>query len=175
MTGAEASEAVGLRPVTAADLDFFEREFTTEEGTGTFQWFGFTPTLALRQGFEKNGLLGPDGGALAVLANDEVVGRVEWFRTAWGRSETSWCWTIAVGLAPAFREQGIGTEAQRLLLAYLFDHTRAQRVQAYTDVDNAAEQQALEKAGFEREGVLRSAQWRDGAWHDLVIYAALRP
>jgi RimJ/RimL family protein N-acetyltransferase len=175
MENGDMSDGVTLRPVTDADLDIFEREFATEEGTGAFQWFGFTPMVALRRRFAESGLLGPDGGTLTVLAGDELAGRVEWFRAGWGRPETSWCWTIAIGLMPAFQGRGIGSGAQRLLLEYLFAHTRAQRVQAYTDLDNAAERRALEKAGFEREGVLRSAQWRDGAWHDLVLYAAVRP
>ena len=49
-----------------------------------------------------------------------------------------------------------------------------ERLEASTDVDNAAEQRALDKAGFTREGVLRSAQFRDGTFHDLVLYSRLR-
>jgi aminoglycoside 6'-N-acetyltransferase len=48
------------------------------------------------------------------------------------------------------------------------------RVQASTDIENAAEQRALAKAGFTREGVIRKAQWRNGAYHDLVLYSKLR-
>jgi RimJ/RimL family protein N-acetyltransferase len=75
---------------------------------------------------------------------------------------------------PASRGRGIGTHAQRLLADYLFDHTRAERLQAWTDHGNQAEQRALEKAGFVQEGVLRSAQWRGGRWHDQVLYSMLR-
>ncbi|MFB9397294.1 GNAT family N-acetyltransferase [Streptomyces echinatus] len=77
-------------------------------------------------------------------------------------------------LVPAAHGRGIGTQAQRLLAEYLFDHTRAERLQAWTDCANLAEQRALEKAGFVREGVLRSAQWRGGQWHDQVIFSMLR-
>jgi RimJ/RimL family protein N-acetyltransferase len=48
------------------------------------------------------------------------------------------------------------------------------RIEAQTDVDNVAEQRALEKAGFHREGVARGAQFRAGAYHDLVTYSRLR-
>jgi RimJ/RimL family protein N-acetyltransferase len=41
-------------------------------------------------------------------------------------------------------------------------------------VTNAAEQRALERAGFTREGVLRHAQFREGGFHDLVLYSKLR-
>ncbi|AZZ48385.1 N-acetyltransferase [Rathayibacter rathayi] len=78
------------------------------------------------------------------------------------------------GIDASRRGQGIGSLAQRLLVEYLFAGTRAERIQAYTDVDNRAERRALEQAGFEEEGVLRRAQWRDGAWHDLVLFSTLR-
>ncbi|MEV3928791.1 MULTISPECIES: GNAT family N-acetyltransferase [unclassified Streptomyces] len=165
---------VCLRPVTDADLGLFEREFATEEGTGPYQWFGFTPAVGLRRRLPEDGLLGPDGGMLSVAADGETAGRIEWFRSSWGRPDTSSCWTVGIGLFPSMRGRGIGTEAQRRLLAYLFGHTRAERVQAWTDHANIAEQRALEKSGFVREGVLRRAQWRAGAWHDQVLYAALR-
>lgn len=59
-------------------------------------------------------------------------------------------------------------------MQYLFRHTRAQRVQAYTDVDNVAERRALEAAAFTLEGIIRRAQWRDGSWHDVTLYSVVR-
>ena len=72
------------------------------------------------------------------------------------------------------RGHGFGSLAQRLLVDYLFATTSVNRIEASTDVDNLAEQRALEKAGFVREGVLRGAQYRASAWHDLAIYAVVR-
>jgi RimJ/RimL family protein N-acetyltransferase len=48
------------------------------------------------------------------------------------------------------------------------------RIEADTEVDNIAEQRALEKAGFTREGVMRGAGWRDGEYRDGVTYSILR-
>ncbi|MFI2511345.1 GNAT family N-acetyltransferase [Streptomyces sp. NPDC018972] len=168
------SDAIRLRPVTGEDLDLFEREFSGPEGTGPYQWFGFTSLVGLRRQFAETGLLGPDGGVLSVVEAGRTVGRVEWFAGTWGRPATSTCWSLAIGLVPAAQGRGIGTQAQRLLAEYLFDHTRVERLQAWTDRANLAEQRALEKAGFVREGVLRSAQWRGGQWHDQVIFSMLR-
>ena len=72
------------------------------------------------------------------------------------------------------RGHGYGTEAHRLLVRYLFAHTTVHRIEADTEVDNVAEQHALEKAGFSREGVMRGIAWRDGAWRDGVTYSVLR-
>ncbi|MFJ3334183.1 GNAT family N-acetyltransferase [Streptomyces sp. NPDC086766] len=168
------SDEITLRPVTTDDLDLFEREFSGPEGTGPYQWFGFRSPAGLRRQFAETGLLGPDGGVLSVAEAGRTVGRVEWFAGTWGRPATSTCWSLAIGLVPAAQGRGIGTQAQRLLAEYLFDHTRAERLQAWTDCANLAEQRALEKAGFVREGVLRSAQWRGGQWHDQVIFSKLR-
>ncbi|MEU6416927.1 GNAT family N-acetyltransferase [Streptomyces spiralis] len=167
-------DEITLRPVTTDDLDLFDREFNGPEGSGPYQWFGFGSSVGLRRQFAETGLLGADGGVLSVAEAGRTVGRVEWFAGTWGRPATSTCWTLAIGLAPAARGRGTGTRAQRLLAEYLFSHTRAERLQAWTDCANLAEQRALEKAGFVREGVLRSAQWRGGRWHDQVIFSMLR-
>ncbi|MEU4725631.1 GNAT family protein [Nonomuraea dietziae] len=77
-------------------------------------------------------------------------------------------------MAPEFRGKGYGTEAQRRLVRYLFEHTTANRIQASTEIENIAEQRALEKAGFTREGVLRGCGFRAGAWRDGVLYSVIR-
>lgn len=61
-----------------------------------------------------------------------------------------------------------------MLARYLFAHTTAHRIWAGTEVNNIAEQKALDKAGFTREGIMRGTRWRDGAWRDDVIYSLLR-
>jgi len=83
-------------------------------------------------------------------------------------------WAIGIGLAPEFRGRGYGSEAQQLLVRYLFAHTPVNRVEATTEIANVAEQRALEKAGFTREGILRGASFRQGRYRDYVIYSVLR-
>jgi len=61
-----------------------------------------------------------------------------------------------------------------MLAEFLFDTTELDRVEATTDVDNVAEQRALEKSGFTREGVTRGAQLRGGVRRDVVHYGLLR-
>lgn len=167
------SDEITLRPVTAEDLDLYEREFGGPEGAGVLAWFGFHSTVDLRRRFAENGLLGPDGGLLSVAEGGATVGRVKWWPGVWG-PDPSGGWSLAIGLVPAARGRGIGTTAQRLLAAYLFDHTRAERLQAWTDPANVAEERALEKAGFVREGLLRSAVWRGGQWHDATLFSMIR-
>jgi RimJ/RimL family protein N-acetyltransferase len=92
----------------------------------------------------------------------------------WRRTGKFGHFEIGAVLFPEHRGHGIGTEAQRQLVEYLFATTTAHRLQAGTEVDNLAEQRALERVGFEREGVLRATHFRAGQWRDGVIYGMLR-
>lgn len=158
---------VSLRPYTADDVAF-ARAHLYGPHAGDLQWFGYS-SPRLQADFEANGLLTPDGGRLVVDEGGEPVGSVQWFKDSWGPPRTSWCWEIGIVLRADARGRGLGTQGQVLLRDYLFAHT-----QASTDVENLAEQRALEKAGFMREGRLRSAQWRAGTWHDQLLYARVR-
>ena len=165
---------LALRPVTEADLDAFDAAFQSESGATPHQWFGFTPTIALREALRTRGLLAGADNMLAVTVDGELAGRVEWLERRWGRRDTSLCWEIAVGLLPDWRGRGVGTRAQRELVRYLFTHTRVERVQATTDPENTPEIRCLEKIGFQLEGVVRRAQWRGGRWHDQLLFSILR-
>src|SRR5215207_3796811 len=106
---------VTLRPATLADLDAFERRFDSAAETGPYQWFGHTSLRALRDLWEQRRLLRGEHNLLAVEADGELAGRVDYFEKAWGRPDTSTCWEIAIGLFPELHGRGIGTAAQALL------------------------------------------------------------
>ena len=65
---------------------------------------------------------------------------------------------------------GAGAASQRLLVEYLFSTTSAFRVWAATEVENIAEQRALERSGFSQEGRLRGTHFRDGKWRHSFVY-----
>jgi len=114
--------------------------------------------------------------ALTVLdaASGELLGGVSWHPVDYGGTLGCTAWNIGIGLLPAARGRGVGTTAQRLLAEHLFATTPVDRIEAGTDIENIAEQKALERAGFRREGVLRGAQLRGGTRHGLVHYGMLR-
>jgi aminoglycoside 6'-N-acetyltransferase len=164
---------VRLRPVRVDDFWLFERGSDSPDAVGEFNWSGFRNVAALRRQYELNRLIGPDAGRLIVALRDEVIGDVSWTKVTYGMPSW-WCWNIGISLLPEYRGRGAGPAAQSLLVDYLFDTTPTPRIEAWTDVENIAEQRALEKAGFVREGVLRSAQFRTGGWRDVAIYSVLR-
>jgi RimJ/RimL family protein N-acetyltransferase len=165
---------VTLRPLVEADLDVIDAALDSEEAWTSLQWFGHGSSAKLRAALAERRLLNGPFNMLAVVAGEELAGRVGWFERSWGPPATCTCWEISVAILPDMRGRGIGTEAQRQLVDYLFAHTRVERIQAATDVENVAEQRALLAAGLTHEGTVRSCQWRLGAWHDQHLYSVLR-
>jgi RimJ/RimL family protein N-acetyltransferase len=167
-----SDDPVILRPVVEDDLLMLERFLTDPEATGPFQWLGWSDPGRWRRRWTQDGLLSDDGGQLMVAAGAEGLGFVAWRKVVTSRS--SYCWNIGAQLLPENCGRGVGTQAQRLLVRYLFAHTPVVRLEADTETENVAEQRALEKSGFAREGVLRSTVFRDGQWRDTVRYSVLR-
>jgi ribosomal-protein-alanine N-acetyltransferase len=164
---------VFLRPIEEADLDDLCRYSTDPAAGGEFEWTGFKDPKEMRRRWETDGWLGATHGRLAVARAGAFAGDVSYKDRTEGAPKAA-IYEIGIALLPEHRGHGVGTTAQRLLVDYLFDTTPAHRLQAYTEVENIAEQRALEKVGFEREGVLRKVLFRAGAWRDSVLYALLR-
>ena len=77
---------------------------------------------------------------------------------------------IGISIVNEYRGKGIGGIAQRLLAEELHSQGIV-RVEAQTDIENFAEQKALEKAGFKYEGTLRKAQARIDGLHDIQVWS----
>lgn len=167
---------VRLRQATLEDVDLLVLWSSAPRYTGEFNDFGLTHRRPYRELITKNELIGQQGGTLIAerIAHSEAIGTVAWRQVRYGPTPESVAWNIGISLIPEMRGLGFGSIAQRLLADYLFATTAVNRIEAGTDVENLAEQRALEKAGFTREGVLRGAQYRAGAWHDLAIYSVVR-
>ena len=166
---------VRLRDVTLADADLLD-SWDTPAFHGEFNDFGLPRNPAPREALATGPLRNDHNGQLMVelVADRTPIGTVGWHKVLNGPNPESAAWNFGISLVPEARGHGYGVEAQRQLAAYLFETTDVNRVEASTDVENRAEQRALEKAGFTREGVQRGAQFRAGAYHDLVVYSRLR-
>ena len=170
---------IRLRDATLADADMLDSWAQSPEAKGEFNDFG-SPSpddiSSMRRSLSEGPLRNERNGQQIIerVMDALPIGTVGWHEVHYGPPPRSRAWNIGISLIPEARGQGYGGIAQRLLADYLFETTDANRVEASTDVENLAEQRALEKAGFVREGIQRGAQFRAGGYHDLITYARLR-
>jgi RimJ/RimL family protein N-acetyltransferase len=157
--------------VQQAELPLLVRLLSDPEVPGEFQWFGYRVgrVRAVERQWDQDGLLGDEVSFLTVDVDGTCAGWV-----TWRRFDTSSALDIGVALFPEHRGKGVGTDAHRQLVRYLFDTTPVHRLQAGTEMGNLAEQHALERAGFLREGVVRGLYFRAGQWRDSVLYGLTR-
>jgi RimJ/RimL family protein N-acetyltransferase len=82
---------------------------------------------------------------------------------------------IGISMFAGARGRGLGREAVRLLTDLLVREHDAYRVQASTDLENAAMRTVLERLGYSFEGVLRGFMpTEDGGRADYAMYAVTR-
>jgi hypothetical protein len=136
--------SVRLRPFTEPDLELFDRFATDPAFSEPFEWVGFTPPGGFRKRWEQDGLLGSSPYCLAVVTVDDDV-LAGW--VDWRQTERPGSGAWAIG---------------------------AFRIWAATEVENIAEQRALDRSGFGQEGRLRGTHFRDGQWRDSFIYGITR-
>jgi RimJ/RimL family protein N-acetyltransferase len=162
---------VKLWPVQEAELDVLLPLYWDPAAPGAYQWFGFRmqKVADLLRRWREDGLINDESSYLTVLVDDVTAGAVTWRSV--GLAST---FEIGAAVFAAHRGHGVGTEAQRQLVEYLFSTTPVHRLQAGTEPDNIAEQRALERVGFRREGVRRGVHFRNGQWRDSVDYGLLR-
>lgn len=168
------NDNVALRAFNEGDLGFLDRLSTDPDVLGPFEWTGFRDVRARRRRWEKDGYIGADSAALAVVVAGAVVGIASWQAKHRG-GPRGVCHEIGLALLPEHRGHGLGTAAHRLLVDHLFNFTTVHRLEAETDSDNVVEHRVLERVGFEREGVLRGTYFLNGTWRDTVMYGLLRP
>ena len=168
-------ESIDLRPIVEEDLDHLEAWIVEPEYAGPFNTLGLTRPSTFRVGFARDGCLTDDRGTLLIVTKaGELAGDISYRSVSFGGARGNNCYEIGITVAAAWRGRGFGTEAQRLLAAFLFATYPIARVQASTDRENIGEQRSLERAGFTREGTMRQAQFRAGEWHDMILYSKLR-
>jgi RimJ/RimL family protein N-acetyltransferase len=167
---------VRLRDLTLEDADMLDAWSVEGHGDGGFNDFGQEPGLVDREALARGPYRNERNGMLIIerVADGAPIGTVGWHRVTYGPNPESMAWNFGIDIVPEARGKGHGSDAQRLLAAWLFENTDANRVEASTDIDNIAEQRALEKAGFTREGTTRGAQYRAGRHRDLITYARVR-
>lgn len=171
-----------LRDAVPSDADAYVQWWTRGEWLGyDAPWEGGAKTFdadervqAFKQGFLKRyvkDLASPRAKAIVATPAGAAVGWVNRY------AEKRFPQAVSVGIDicdDAYLNQGIGTDALRLWVGYLFANTDVHRVGLGTYSFNPRMIRVAEKVGFRREGADREiVQWR-GQWLDRVRFGLLR-
>lgn len=92
-------------------------------------------------------------------------------------ADTDYLWSAGIDIfigEPDARDRGVGTEAVRTMLQYLFEVKHVHRVTIDPEVGNARAIRSYQKAGFSLDGVLRhNDRFEDGHYVDTQYLAIL--
>ena len=167
-------DLVVLRPIVGSDAEHMWADLGDDEATrmtgshGTFERHQIDEWCASRAAQT-------DRLDLAVVerASGSWVGEV--VINDWDADNRSCGFRIALG--PAGRNRGLGTEATRLIVDYVFDvidDPPINRLALEVYDFNRRGLAVYEKVGFRREGVLRQALSWDGQFHDAHMMSIVR-
>jgi RimJ/RimL family protein N-acetyltransferase len=127
----------------------------------------------IKEAIEKEQTEDPNTIAFSVrtLADDRLIGFVAFDGIDWRHGDTF----VAIGMGePAYRGNGYGTDAMRVMLRYGFMALNLQRIQLNVFSYNERAIKSYLKAGFSVDGRQRGMLRRDGQRWDFVYMSVLR-
>ncbi len=133
-------------------------------------WYSTGHETAL---FDNGGGLDPHGicaFAIEELSSGEAIG----FEACCFLSQAPLAAEVGTGIRPAWRGRGLGVEAKRLALCFLFENFPLERIGGYTMHTHQRSRRGLELLGLHYEGTLRCAYFSAGQWVDLAYYVIFR-
>jgi len=164
-------ESITLRPVREIDLDQLYVYHLDIDNRGDYFPRGILAQPAFRKQFQETGFWSKDDGMLIIVSsNEEILGHIEFFKTVNYLDEYELSYQIYTAEQ---RGKGITTEAVKLLVRYLFETKRVNRIRLVIHPDNLASRRLAEKCGFKHEGTARGAWYNKGTHQDVEIYAIL--
>lgn len=163
-----------LRHIEARDLP--QIMAWLEEPEVLHWWDDAQPDLdAARAEFVAPDSDGPRHGYIIedLAAKGRGLGYIQWWQRSYDEEDAWWAGVdIFIG-EPDARDRGVGTEAVRMLLAYLFEERRLHRVTIDPEVANARAIRSYQKAGFRLDGVLRHNEFIRGEYVDTQMLSIL--
>lgn len=164
-------KSITLRPVRDTDLNQLYSFHIDIDNRGDFFPRGLMAQPAFQKQFQETGFWSKDEGTLVIVSQDDaLLGHIEFFKTVNYLDEYELSYQI---YAPENRGKGVATEAVQLLVRYLFETKRVNRIRLVIHPDNLASRRLAEKCGFRHEGRARGAWYHKGKHQDVEIYALL--
>lgn len=165
-------ERIELRLIRESDLGTLYELLTNLETRGSYFPLGVMSEPVLRAEFSKRGFWDEDEGMLLMVEDGgQIVGEIEYFPIIHYLQG----YEISYQLFGAQHSgKGYTTEAVNLLVGYLFERKRVNRMQLNIHPDNAASKRVAEKCGFTFEGIMRGCWFHRGEYQDLEVWSLLR-
>lgn len=166
------NDRIYLRPVEVSDAQLFLKNTENEEiryMTGTKKTF----SLEQVQQHIKNVKKDPSryDFAICLNANDQTIGELSILDI--DEEDRKAAFRITLNTME-LTGKGYGTEAIELVLKFVFEELKLNRLQLEVFSHNERGIRAYEKTGFKKEGVLREALNYDGVFSDEIIMAIIQ-
>ena len=157
-----------LRPITPDDLPALMRWLGDPE---VMAFYGRPPSNLTEARGEFLELSSLPCWRFIIEAGSRAVGEIQY---AYSYPDATWSAGIDIFIGePDARDRGLGTEAIRTLLRYLFETRRVSRVVIDPEPSNHRAIRAYEKAGFRLDGVIRRHAKVDDRWADAAYMTIL--
>lgn len=169
------TERLALRPLAATDADVVHA-YRMDPEVSRYQNWSFSSIdevrafLGRQQGMDPFALNDWFQIGITLRGTGEVVGDLGLRARENDRRQLE----LGITLARPFHRRGLGSEALRALLEFLFSQPDTHRIYCSVDPRNQPCVRLLEKAGFRREAHMVESLWINGEWADDVILALLQ-
>ena len=107
--------------------------------------------------------------SLAIIKNRKVIGAVSLNKIIKHHRAELGYW-----LAEEYWQQGIVSQAVKLIVAYGFKCLKLIRIYAYVMSPNKASMKVLKNNGFKKEGILKRHSVKDDRCSDLYVFAKVK-
>jgi RimJ/RimL family protein N-acetyltransferase len=163
-------EKIILRTVHEEDLDMLFGLWSDVENRGEHYPINVPSSVDFKKQFHEHGFMEDAQGTFLICADDRIVGSISFFKAMYfdGRE------IAYILFDQSSRSKGFMTEALSLLVTYLFNTKKINRLQLTIIPGNVASKRVAEKCGFTLEGVLRGAIFHHGMNTDIELYSLLR-
>ena len=107
----------------------------------------------------------------AIVYDNEVVGSIGVFRQDNIHNRTA---EMGYYIDENYWGKGIGTQAVKLAVEYVFANSDIVRIYAEPFAENIGSCRILEKNGFVLEGILHKNAYKNGQFRDMKLYAKVK-
>ena len=161
-----------IRHVKKSDLCSLLPLLSDTQLRGDFLPSGIVSPAELEQRFDKDGFSSEAFERLLIVDHsDQILGTLFHFKSVPYFNAREIGYTL---LDPDQRNNGITTQAVKMLTRYLFNALLINRLEIRMDSRNLASEKVAIRNGFKLEGIARGASFVGGRHVDMKVYALLR-